>query len=224
MRNSGYLALLNCHALIKNHAGFICFILLMSVFRSAVADWNDVPTGSMQPTIVEGDRVYIDKLAYDVNLPFAQVSLVKVAEPQAGEIAVFNSAVSNKRLIKRVIAVPGDTVAMLNNRLLINGQPLNYQLISQTEQEWIWQEASQANTHLIKTRKGGSSLDSFHSVVVPAGQYLMMGDNRDSSADSRVIGFVPRHEFIGRAESIVLSFDYDDYYLPRKDRWFKKLM
>jgi len=94
--------------LYKNNKQFILFIILMTVFRSAVADWYSVPTGSMQPTIKEGDRVVVNKMAYDLKLPFSQISLVSLNKPKHGEIIVFDSQAADMRLIKRVIGLPGD--------------------------------------------------------------------------------------------------------------------
>ncbi len=201
------------------HRGFIVFFLLMFCFRSAIADWSDVPSGSMKPTLVEGDRISINKMAYDLRIPFTHVSLYKIADPARGDIAVFDSKVADKRLVKRVIGVPGDTVAMENNRLLINGETINYQPLIAGDQL----ELLPGKTHVLRTSQTPSRLANFAPVTVPEGQYLMLGDNRDNSADSRVIGFVPRSEFVGRSRGVVLSLDYDNYFLPRGERFMKDL-
>jgi len=86
-------------------------MLCMIVFRSAVADWNVVPTGSMQPTIKIGDRILVDKLTYDIRLPLTHVSLLHLADPQRGDIVVLDSHAARERLVKRVIGLPGDEVA-----------------------------------------------------------------------------------------------------------------
>ena len=78
----------------------------MSIFRSAVADWYTVPTGSMLPTIKEGDRIIVNKMAYDLKFPFTQLSLIALNEPQRGDIVVFESLAANNRLIKRMIGLP----------------------------------------------------------------------------------------------------------------------
>lgn len=191
------------------------------MFRSACADWNTVPTASMKPTILEGDRIAVNKLAYDLHIPFTHISLVKFADPQRGEIAVFDSKVSDKRLVKRVIGVPGDTVAMINNQLIINGNAIQYEkTVGNTDQiEHLF------NTpHIVRiSSTEDHAFANFPTVIVPAGHYLMLGDNRDKSADSRVIGFVPRDEFVGRSRAVVMSLDYDNFYIPRSDRFFKSL-
>src|SRR3954452_318703 len=101
--------------------GFLVILLIVSSMRSALADWNDVPTGSMKPTIQEGDRVVVNKLAYDLKVPFTTIKVFKWSNPKRGDIVVLFSPVDGVRLVKRVIAVPGDRVAMLNNQLYVNG-------------------------------------------------------------------------------------------------------
>ncbi|GGY65007.1 signal peptidase I [Cellvibrio zantedeschiae] len=200
---------------------FLIFLGLMFMFRSACADWNTVPTASMKPTILEGDRIAVNKLAYDLHIPFTHISLVRFADPQRGDIAVFDSKVSDKRLVKRVIGVPGDTVTLINNELTINGTALQYEkTANNTDQiEHLF------NTpHIVRINNPENHpFANFPTVIVPAGHYLMMGDNRDLSADSRVIGFVPRDEFVGRSRSVIMSLNYDNFYLPRLDRFFKSL-
>ncbi|MGO3300175.1 MAG: signal peptidase I, partial [Pseudoalteromonas sp.] len=115
----------------KNNRSLIVFICLMSVFRSAVADWYEVPTGSMNPTIVEGDRILTDKMAYDLRVPFTKISLLRLSEPETGDIIVFDSTAAQNRLIKRVIGMPGDKVALINNQLVINDKKINYTNISE---------------------------------------------------------------------------------------------
>src|SRR5271170_1577209 len=103
----------------------VTIAVLMAV-RSAIADWNDVPTGSMNPTIVQGDRVYVNKLAYDLKVPFTTWHLAQWSNPKRGDIVVFFSPVDGTRLVKRVIGVPGDKIELADDRLLINGRPSEY--------------------------------------------------------------------------------------------------
>lgn len=207
----------------RENRSLLLFILLMSVFRSAVADWNEVPTGSMQPTIVEGDRIWVNKMAYDVRVPFTHISLKKIADPARGDIIIFDSEVSDKRLVKRVVGIPGDTVELRNNQLIINGERLAYTSVAATASTKDLQENLLGVEHLIRIDSRGTPLSSFKPVSVPAGYYLALGDNRDNSADSRMIGFVPRDEIVGRSRSVVLSLNYDNFYIPRKDRFFHRL-
>jgi len=207
----------------KEHRGFMLFLALMLVFRSAIADWNEVPTGSMKPTILEGDRIWVDKLAYNLRLPFSHISLYKFADPNRGDIIVFDSKVSDKRLVKRVIGLPGDNVAMKNNVLYLNGKKLEYYgRVSEGEISDV-NEKILGVEYTVRLNKKSSSISSFPAVNVPRGHYLALGDNRDSSADSRMIGFVPRDEIVGRTTAVILSFDYDNFYIPRSERFFHRL-
>jgi signal peptidase I len=207
--------------------------LLVGSLRSAVADWNHVPTGSMKPTILEGDRVLINKLAYDLKVPFTTWHIAEWGNPQRGDIVVFFSPADGKRLIKRVIGVPGDTLAMENNRLSVNGQPVEYEPLETEVSNGIdapEREASLFAAEKLETRRHAvmaipalNAMRSFNPVTVPEGNYFMMGDNRDNSFDSRFYGTVPRKKIVGRASRVAFSLNRDQYYLPRMDRFGAKL-
>ncbi len=213
--------------LLSRNKGFITFMLCMVVFRSAVADWNVVPTGSMQPTIQIGDRIVVDKLAYDLRVPFTHVSLLHRADPQRGDIVVLDSDAAGERLVKRVIGVPGDRIALVQNHLYINGAAATYGsthvagIRDDREDPAIYAvERVGAMHHTVRwsISQQGHNRD-FGPVTVPSGQYLLLGDNRDNSADSRYFGFFPRGEITGRATRVAVSLDPDDHYLPRSGRW-----
>jgi len=223
----------------NNNKGFIVFIFLLLFFRSAIADWYHIPSGSMQPTLLIGDRVYVDKLAFDVKIPFTDINLNRHAEPQAGDVIVFDSKASGNRLIKRVVGVPGDMVELRNNRLYINHRQVNIELIeypasfdqflNDRQIATYYRESFETNqpsttSHDIRIRTDRfDRSSSFPPIKIPEDSYWVMGDNRDNSADSRVIGFVPRSELIGRAESVVISFDKSNLYMPREGRYSVKL-
>ncbi|PAJ72544.1 signal peptidase I [Pseudoalteromonas sp. NBT06-2] len=208
----------------KNNRQLVVFIVLMSVFRSAVADWYTVPTGSMQPTIKEGDRIVVNKMAYDLRVPFSQISLINMGEPERGEIVVFESDAAQNRLIKRVIGLPGDKVNLKNEVLFINGEQLNYAVTTQNNNELFANETINGLTHKIRIEKNGSDqFSNFATTIVPEDHYLVMGDNRRNSADSRVYGFVPRSELKGKATTVAFSLNYDDYYIPRSNRFLTDL-
>jgi signal peptidase I len=207
--------------------GFITFMLCMVVFRSAVADWNVVPTGSMQPTIRIGDRILVDKLAYDVRLPLTHVSLRHLADPQRGDIVVLDSHAAHERLVKRVISLPGDEVAMRGNVLFINGQAASYVARSYTGIHDDLRDPAHYDIERYGTMRHAVRLSddrpsparNFGPVKVPPGQYLLLGDDRDNSMDSRYFGFFPRNEIVGRARHVVASLDPEHHYLPRADRF-----
>ncbi|MGB2740063.1 MAG: signal peptidase I [Cognaticolwellia sp.] len=218
----------NIYRIFKENKSLLLFISLMLVFRSAVADWNDVPTGSMKPTIVEGDRILINKVAYDLKLPFSQYSLIKFADPARNDIVIFESKAADKRLVKRVVGVPGDIVSLHKNQLSVNQKLAKYKVIAENANFILSEEHINGTTRLIRTQiEPGQSkkypLESFPPVAIPEGYYLVMGDNRDNSADSRVIGLVPRNEIIGRSKTVVLSLNYDNYLIPRSERFLKSI-
>src|SRR5271154_6395059 len=104
----------------RENKSLLVTVLILTAVRSAIADWNDVPTGSMNPTIVQGDRVFVNKLAYDLKVPFTTWHVAQWSNPKRGDIVVFFSPVDGTRLVKRVIGLPGDEIEMTNDRLLIN--------------------------------------------------------------------------------------------------------
>jgi len=208
----------------EEYRSLVLFVILMIIFRSALADWNSVPTGSMKPTILEGDRIFVNKLAYDLRVPLTHISIFKFADPGRGDIVVFDSEAADTRLVKRVIGLPGDIVEMRDNRLMINGLEATYSNVEHTGDAIFATESYGGMTHRIELAPTGvSRVSSFGPVKVPENRYLVLGDNRDNSADSRVRGFIPRSEIVGDARTVVLSVNYDHYYLPRMDRFFHDL-
>lgn len=214
---------LNPGNLLRRHRGIVLFVLLMVVFRSAIADWNDVPSTSMSPTILAGDRIWVNKLAYDLKLPLTGHSLRRLGEPQRGEVVVFDSAAAGLRLVKRVVAVPGDVVALRGNRLSINGQEAGYLGASAHDDGLVAVETVAGHRRQVTRRPARPALGDFGPVTVPPGHFLALGDNRDNSIDSRVYGFVPRHELVGRAATVVFSLDYQRWLRPRADRFLRPL-
>jgi signal peptidase I len=210
--------------------GFLIFLIVMFSFRSAIADWNDVPSGSMLPTILIGDRILVDKLAYDLKLPFTTVHMTTWGQPKRGDIVVFYSPADGVRLVKRVIGIPGDRVSMTNNHLVINDVPVQYEARGEANPDpkdaglqELKVEQLDGRPHLMLVTPQRPAMRSFPSVEVPAGEFLMMGDNRDNSNDWRYIGFVPRSEILGRASRVVFSLDPDHWYAPRSGRFLAVL-
>ncbi|KRE96636.1 S26 family signal peptidase [Frateuria sp. Soil773] len=211
--------------LVRNR-GFFVFMLGMLVFRSAVADWNVVPSGSMQPTIAIGDRILVDKAAYDIRLPFTRVSLLHLADPRRGDIVIVDSAAARERLVKRVIGLPGDEIALRGNVLFVNGHAARY---AASSADGVHDDERMPASYAVESYGGmrhavrlskylPSPASNYGPVRVPTGHYLLLGDDRDNSADSRYFGFFPRGEIVGRAYRVLVSLDPERHYLPRGQR------
>ena len=213
---------------------FLVIAITLLSFRSAVADWNHVPTGSMMPTILVGDRIFVNKMAYDLRFPFTRFRLAEWGAPEHGDVVVFLSPHDGKRLVKRVIGTPGDEIVMRAHRLIVNGEPAEYAPVepgvaTQLEERVLEEHRLHSEsltlgeTHPIMTSLWLPSLADFDPVVVPADHYFVMGDNRDDSADSREFGFVEASRILGKATGVALSVDPDRHFTPRWDRFFRNL-
>jgi signal peptidase I len=206
---------------------FALVVLIIVPLKSAVADWNWVPTGSMKPSILEGELVFVNKLAYDLKIPFTTLHLSTWGDPARGDVVVFYSPKDGTRLVKRVIGLPGDKVEMRDDVLYLNGVRQQYSLkdsapflrdLFEDTDPVVAIEHLEACDHYVLSLPGRQALRSFGPLVVPADHYYMMGDSRDNSADSRFIGPVQRQEIVGRVGRVVLSFDPLRYYAPRFQR------
>lgn len=212
---------------LRTNRGFLVFLLCFGLLRTAIADWNPVPSASMRPSILEGDVVLVNRLAYDAKLPLSEISLARLGEPQRSDIVTFAAPTTGVLLIKRLVALPGDTVELRDGRLLINGEAAQYSpaepaletlgpgrvLAAMRSTETV-AGSSRRVQHLPGLHAGGQ----FGPLRVPAEHYFMLGDNRDNSADSRFIGAVPRRLLVGRAHHILLSADITDRWQPRWER------
>ena len=213
----------------------LIFAVLLFAGRSAIADWNRIPSGSMEPTLYVGDLILVNKLAYDLKIPFMTTHLAQWANPKRGEIVVFYKPGDGQRMIKRVIGTPGDLIEMRNNQLIINGHTTTYAVHNTTSLNYslpndeqhmavIATEYLPEKTHAVMGLPTRPAARSFNAIKVPEGQFLMLGDNRDDSADSRYFGFVARDEIVGRAERVIVSWDKEALYKPRFGRFFQQLV
>ena len=220
--------------LLKTNKSLLVFFVLMAVFRSAVADWMYVPSGSMNPTIVEGDRILVDKSVYGLRIPFTTKRLTRGGDPQRGDIAIFSSPEDGTTLVKRIVGLPGDTIEMRDDVLLVNGVATDYDAAfniadadlpgsTRREDHRYLTEKLDGHPHAIMMLPQRLALRSFGPTPVPPGNYLVLGDSRDNSKDSRYIGLVPRDSIVGRAFKVAYSLDAERWYAPRSDRFFAPL-
>ena len=220
----------------RNYARpFLFIFIVLTAFRSSVADWNDVPTGSMKPTILEGDRIFVNKLAYDLKVPYTTWRLAQWSEPDRGDVVVFYSPADGIRLVKRVVAVAGDTVELRNDKLIINGQAAEYEPLDESIAEQLPEDQRPNHTMHFEKVNGGAphpvmttpdhygAMRSFAPITLADGEYFVMGDNRDNSKDSRYFGPVPRKLILGKASAVAVSVDINNYFWPRWSRFFSKL-
>ena len=210
---------------------FIVFIVIPA--KSSLADWYWVPTGSMNPTILEGDMIFVNKAAYDLRFPLTLYRAAQWSEPERGDIVVCFSPEDGTRLVKRVIGLPGDTLEMKDNRLVINSRPVRY---SNPDREHACElspdlqgpcvlatEHLEGADHLVMAVPALPARRDYGPLAIPAGYYFVLGDNRDCSRDSRFFGLVERKLIVGKAKGTVVSFDITDKYQPRLKRFFEPL-
>ena len=207
--------------------------LVLFSFRSAVADWNDIPSGSMEPTLLVGDRIFVNRLAYDLKVPFTTRHLARWADPERGDVVVLLSPVDGKRLVKRVVGVPGDVIELRAQRLFVNGMPALYAPVDPADladrqadvprPELVARETVAGRSHAVMAEALGGPGSDLAPHRVPPDMYFLMGDHRDSSYDSRFWGHVERRLILGRVEGVAVSVDYDRYLAPRWRRFFRRL-
>ena len=169
----------------------LLLVALMLAARSSLADHYFVPSGSMEYTLMAGDRVVVDKRAYGLRLPFTDLEVAAGKPVRRGEVVIFDSPQDGKRLIKRIVAVGGDRVAVRNGWVFINGKPLAGELGT----ERFGPRVAQLNL----VNGGGPNMGA---ELVPPGMLLAVGDHRGNSHDGRIFGFVAEDEIYGRAIAV----------------------
>ncbi|WP_193175635.1 signal peptidase I [Oricola nitratireducens] len=197
-------------------------LILALLIRTLLFQPFSIPSGSMRPTLLEGDYLFVSKFAYGYShfsLPFSPdifSGRIWSASPQRGDVAVFKHPVSHVDYIKRVIGLPGDRVQMRNGQLFINDKPVKREYEGQIDNPDVTERFGPVDVYKETLPNGvsydtldlspNSSADNTREFVVPEGHYFMMGDNRDNSNDSRFgVGYVPLENFVGRANIIFFS-------------------
>ena len=170
--------------------------LVLLTTRSVVADHYQVPSGSMEPTVAIGDHILVNKLAYGVRVPFTDAYLASFGGPAHGDVVVLASPVDGETLLKRVVAVPGDTVQVRGGQLVLNGRPIPIEAGATGPEERIGE-----GVHAVRLTGGGGP--DLPATRIPDDRYLVMGDNRGDSYDGRLFGLVEGDAIRGRAVAIV---------------------
>ena len=197
----------NWSSTLKEYVQALAIALILAfVIRSFVVQAFKIPSGSMLPTLQIGDHLLVNKFIYGVKLPFTEVTLIPVSEPESGDIIVFKFPEDDsKDFIKRVIGVPGDTIRIEDKQVFRNGRALPEAYIQHTSPQTMKQDfpMSRWPPHEFDPR----ARDNLGSIQVPEDSYFVMGDNRDESYDSRFWGFVREEAILGRAWIIYWSWE-----------------
>jgi len=193
-------------------------LLIALLLRTFVIAAYKIPTGSMIPTLKIGDCIFAYKLPYGVRLPFAKKNLVDPKLPARGDVIVFRYPEDESiSFIKRVVGLPGDKIEIKRKKLFINDEMVKTEPVASDEIKdvpnkdlyLVQRETIEGNTHLVMFRRGDDN-DDFGPETVPNGEVFVLGDNRDSSDDSRFWGSVPLGNLEGRAFFIWASFNWDN--------------
>ena len=211
-------------------ADFFPVILIVFVLRSFLFEPFKIPSGSMIPTLLVGDFILVNKYAYGIRLPVINTKVIDIGEPQRGDVMVFRYPEDpSLDYIKRVVGLPGDTVAYQDKKLSINGEPVDMDRLPDflhAERLYYSEQYSEKLGEVEHKLLNDTDAPAFIPGVssfpyrenctynasgvtckVPEGHYYMMGDNRDNSRDSRAWGFVPEENIVGKAFFIWLNFD-----------------
>jgi signal peptidase I len=195
------------HVLVEYSRSFFPVLLFVLVVRSFVFEPFRIPSGSMMPTLLEGDFIFVKKYSYGLRLPVTETKVVETGEPERGDVVVFRlPSDPSVNYIKRVIGLPGDTVVYERHRLTINGEQVDLQRSG--DDSWgapVYVEDLDGRMHDILVMSPEYSTRD-NTYRVPEGHYFVMGDNRDRSKDSRFIGAIPEEFLVGEAVRIWMHF------------------
>ncbi|MBA6352714.1 signal peptidase I [Colwellia sp. BRX9-1] len=210
-----------------SNKGFIWFLLALFFIRSTFINWNYIPSASMNPNLIEGDYVLVNKLAFDIKIPYWGKNIFPINNPQRGDIVAFDN--DGNLFVKRVMAIPGDTVQVINNNFHINGSRLplkatTMDIIKNKELPYSSKysfSASQEtnNTPAVKTKSynvifasdlpdyiKSSLVTNSPQFTVPTGKYFMIGDTRNMSHDSRYFGTIEREKIVGSIDRVLFNY------------------
>ena len=211
-------------ALLKDVRQLVLMAAIILTGRSVLADWYVVPTGSMKPTILEGDRVFVWKSAYQFRIPFSKVRLFETGSPKRGDVVVIrNPDGGSVPFVKRLVGLPGDVVELRNETLYVNGkiQPVDFlpeQKNDDGEPILLGTEILAGRAHPVRVLPDRPAFRTFGPITVPQDEVFLMGDNRDESRDARFFGTRPVQDLLGRAVGIMWSWNQQFFKGPRWSR------
>lgn len=191
---------------------FFPVLLLVLLLRSFLFEPFRIPSGSMMPTLLEGDFIFVNKFVYGLRLPVLNTKILELGEPERGDVVVFRlPSDPSVNYIKRVVGLPGDTVHydQGTKQLTINGEKIPLEIVGPYPDDagmLLAEERLGDGEHELLLTRGALSRGGTYEV--PKGHYFVMGDNRDNSRDSRFEGveFIPEHRLVGRAERIWMNW------------------
>lgn len=211
-------------ALLKDIRQLVIMAAIILTGRSVLADWYVVPTGSMKPTILEGDRVFVWKSAYQVRLPFSKVRLFSTGIPKRGDVVVIrNPDGGSVPFVKRLVGLPGDVIELRNETLYVNGKPqpaafLPEKKTDDGETVLLGTEVLSGRPHPVRVLPDRPAFRTYGPITVPENEVFLMGDNRDESRDARFFGARPVSDLLGRAVGVMWSWNQEFFKGPRWSR------
>ncbi len=224
---------------LRELASLATLVLAVLIIRSSIFSIYVIPTGSMLPTIKIDDRVFANKLAYGLMLPFSKEQVISWSAPKRGDIVLFKSPREDLTFVKRVVGIGGDKLHFENGVLHINGESAQEELQSDRSvmtdmganealaRDWqlFVEKIADKPAHYILRANNGQTVGERRTFTVPEGKVFFVGDNRDGSNDSRSWGVVPETTIYGRASFVLYSTERHEGVLPkfRTDRFFASL-
>ena len=218
------------HPRIESAKVIVGTLAIFLLIRTFLLEAFRIPSGSMIPTLLVGDWLFVNKLAYGPHVPGTRLNLPGYDEPTRGDVVVFISppqrdqpADSTPTLVKRCVAVAGDTIHMKNGMLHVNGAEQRQGFAasqnlatdgSKTHELFLWQKSFELKTSRFGPPAALPTLDNWGPLIVPAGTLFMLGDNRYDSKDGRYWGFVPLRNVRGRPLFVYYSYRADDSDRP----------
>ena len=201
---------------------FFPVLLFVLVIRSFIFEPFRIPSGSMMPTLLQGDFIFVKKYSYGLRLPVSETKVIETGEPERGDVVVFRlPSDPSINYIKRVVGLPGDEVVYERHRLIINGEQIDLEQhpdATRRDPRYVEQLGERQHEILI-TNAAYTIRDGVYRV--PEGHYFVMGDNRDNSRDSRFIEAIPETHLVGEAVRIWMHIEGLKW--PRWDRIGSKI-